>query len=184
MVYDADRYHRWSIRLKDYDYSQPGAYFVTICVEDRACLLGQISDEEIICNDAGKMVAWWWAELSHKFPNVEIDEFIVMPNHFHGIVVLIEQDHVGADPRVRPGGGTHAGVPLHTVVQWFKTMTTNEYIREVKQSGWRPFPGKLWQRNYYEHIIRDEIEWNLIRNYIINNPMNWENDREFNEDAR
>jgi len=63
-------------------------------------------------------------------------------------------------------------------------MTTNEYIREVKQSGWRPFLGKLWQRNYYEHIIRDEIDWDLVRNYIINNPMDWKNDRDFNEDAR
>ena len=136
------------------------------------------------------MVARWWAEISHKFPCVEIDEFIVMPNHFHGIVVLVEPDPVGADLRVRPDGGahpdrgTHAGVPLHTVVQWFKTMTTNEYIREVKRYGWRPYPGKLWQRNYYEHIIRDEIEWNLIRNYIINNPLNWKNDGEFKEDDR
>ncbi len=184
MVYDPDKHHRRSLRLRGYDYSQPGAYFVTISVQDRACLLGRIFGEEMICNVAGKMVARWWAEIGNKFPGVETDEFIVMPNHFHGIVVLVEPDHVGADLRVRPGGGAHTGAPLHTVVQWFKTMTTNEYIRGVKQSGWMPFRGKLWQRNYYEHIIRNEIEWDLVRNYIINNPMNWNNDRELNENAR
>ena len=92
-----DKHHRQSRRLKGYDYSQPGGYFVTICVQDRACLLGQISCGEMICNEAGKMVYRWWAEICHKFPAVEIDEFIVMPNHFHGIMVLVEPGSVGAD---------------------------------------------------------------------------------------
>ena len=184
MVYDLDKHRRRPMRLRGYDYSQPGVYFVTICIERRDCLLGRVQEAEILLSDAGRKVARWWREIHHKFPTIEIDEFIVMPNHFHGIVVLVEPDRVGADLRVCPGGGRHAGVPLHTVVQWFKTMTTNEYIREVKQSGWRPFLGKLWQRNYYEHIIRDEIDWDLVRNYIINNPMDLKNDRDFNEDTR
>ena len=142
------QYHRRSIRLKGYDYCRPGAYFVTVCVQDRVCLLGQILNGEMVINEASKMVVRWWMEIHHKFPTVEIDEFIVMPNHFHGIVILVEPPSVGADLRVRPSEGTHAGVPLQTVVQWFKTMTTNEYIRGVKQFGWTPFWGKLWQRNY------------------------------------
>ena len=87
-------------------------------------------------------------------------------------------DDVRADLRVRPG------VSLPTVKQWFKTMTTNEYIRGVKQYGWRPFRGKLWQRNYYEHIIRDQIDLNRVRQYIIRNPLNWEENRESNTNAR
>jgi len=133
-------------------------------------------------NDAGRMVGKWWAELNHKFPNVRTDEYIIMPNHFHGIIII-----VGADLRVCPDNksgahanqrGAHAGAPLPEIVQWFKTMITNEYIRGVKRSGWPPFRGRLWQRNYYEHIIRDEDALNRIRQYIANNPLGWHLDRE------
>src|SRR5438445_289882 len=96
------------IRLQGYDYSRGGAYFVTICVQNRECLLGDIVDDEMRLNDAARMVERWWAELGNKFPSVETDEYVVMPNHFHGIIVL-----VGADLCVRPySKGTHAGVPL------------------------------------------------------------------------
>src|SRR5207249_2227838 len=97
------------IRLQGYDYSRGGAYFVTICVQNRECLLGDIVDDEMRLNHAARMVERWWAELGNKFPSVETDEYVVMPNHFHGIIVL-----VGADLCVRPySKGTHAGVPLH-----------------------------------------------------------------------
>ena len=196
-----DIYHRRSIRLKGYDYTQPGAYFVTICIQDRDYLLGAIRGAQMILNEAGAMLARWWTELPHKFPAVEIDEYMVMPNHFHGVVVIVDPNpagadhvvadhagaaHVGADLRVRPGAGTHTGagthvgVPLPTVMQWFKTMTTNEYIWGVKQYGWAPFRGKLWQRNYYEHIIRDQNDLDRVRRYIRHNPLNWQKDREFN----
>ena len=102
MVYDPEKHHRRSIRLQGYDYNQPGAYFVTICIQDREDLLGQIRNGEMIYNDAGRMVTKWWLEIPHKFPLIEIDEFIVMPNHFHGIVIMVEPDSVGADLRVRP----------------------------------------------------------------------------------
>ena len=100
-----------------------------------------------------------------------------MPNHFHGIIVI----GVGADLRVGPHAtrqGTHVGVPLPTVVQWFKTMTTNEYVRGIKRLRWVPFQGRLWQRNYYEHILRDEESLERVRQYITDNPARWTSDRE------
>src|SRR6266542_4432459 len=133
MKCNPDIHHRRSIRLRNYDYSLPGAYFLTVCTEDRACLFGNVADDTMRLNDAGRMIEQWWFELNRKFPTVETDEFVVMPNHCHGIVVI----PVGADLRVGPGSkgartahqGAHAGAPLPTVIQWFKTMTTNDYIR-------------------------------------------------------
>ena len=159
-MYNPDIHHRRSIRLKDYDYLQDGYYYLTICTQNRQCLFE---------NDSVKqMIYKWWNELSVKFKNIELDEFIIMPNHIHWIIFL-----VGADLCVCPNEkqGEHTGSPLHVIVQWFKTMTTNEYIQNVKNRGWKPFDKKLWQRNYYEHVIRDENELNRIREYIINNPL-------------
>ena len=189
--YDPAIHHRRSIRLEGYDYSQAGAYFVTLCTQDRECLFGEIANGEMQLNDAGRMVCHWYLKLEHKFPDIRCDAFVCMPNHVHFIVV-----NVGADLRVRPGSdkgqthrsaptdsrvilGEHTGSPLNRVVQWFKTMSTNEYIRGVKQKGWPPFVGKLWQRNYWEHIVRNEPEWNRIREYIHNNPAQWELDKLF-----
>lgn len=154
---------------------------------------------EMILNDAVKMIEKWYYELMNKFPDIKCDEMIVMPNHFHCIVEIVGAylrvcpdmnrqsiEIVGADLRVCPdiNGHTHGsaptaptGSPLHTVVQWFKTMTTNEYIRGVKNLGWKPFNGKLWQRNYYEHIIRNGQSYQTISNYIINNPAKWQEDK-------
>ena len=175
--YDPDKHDRRSIRLQGYDYSQPGVYFITICTQGRACLFGEIAEGEMRLDEAGKVVERWWKELAIKFPSVEVDDFVVMPNHFHGIVSV-----VGADLRVCPGevvpsnGGAHIGAPLPKIVQWFKTMTTNEYIRGVKRSGWMPFAGRLWQGNYYEHIIRNEGDLHRIRQYIVDNPAKWAED--------
>jgi len=152
--------------LKEYDYSLLGAYFVTICTQNKVCQFGNITDSTIQLNDAGRMIEKWWLELNHKFDNIQTDEYIVMPNHFHGVIMLMDVS----------GRGTHAGVPLQSVIQWFKTMTTNEYIRNVKHNKWTPFVGKLWQRSYYDHIARKEGELNLIRQYIIDNPMLWSED--------
>ena len=232
MVYDPAKHRRRSIRLRGYDYSRAGAYFVTICTQNLLCLFGEIVNGEMVPNDAGSNVERWYGELEDKFPDIRCDEFVCMPNHVHFVVVntgagsLVRPDGerhparadsqrpanettVRADPQrpanettaradsqrpanettvradlgVRPGpssarpDGLPAASSLSTVVQWFKTMTTNAYIRGVKQSGWRPFPGKLWHRNYWEHVVRDESEWNRIREYIRNNPVQWENDR-------
>lgn len=191
MKFDTDQHHRRSLRLQGYDYAQAGAYFVTICTQNRACLFGEIVDEKMRVNDVGRMVERWWEKLPEKFPATEIDEFIIMPNHLHGIVVL-----VGAAPCGRPGGVAvadasglararlkaghpHGGAPtLGDIMSWFKTMTTNDYLRGVKQRGWTSFPGKLWQRNYYEHIIRDDAALDRIRQYIAENPLRWATDDE------
>ena len=178
-------YHRRSIRLPFYDYAQVGAYFVTICVQNKGCILGEIVNEEMRLNEPGRMVEEWWKGLKKKFSSAEIDGYVVMPNHFHGILVILRNPvmttRVGAAPCGRPEkeGHPHRGAPtLGNIIGWFKTMTTNEYIRGVKNRGWATFPGKLWQRNYYEHVIRDEEELNKIREYIILNPKKWELDRE------
>ena len=117
--------------------------------------------------------------MTSKFPSVETDEYVVMPNHIHGIVVIVGADlRVRPDPRAPMIEGTHTGVPLPRIVQWFKTMTTNEYIRGVKRYGWAPFQGRLWQRNYYEHVIRNEEDLEDIRQYIVGNPAQWPEDVE------
>ena len=116
MRYDSEKHHRRSIRLQNYDYTMPGAYFVTICTRGRACLFGTVAGGEMQLNDAGRIIEQWWFELNHKFPTVETDEMVVMPSHFHGIVVI----HVGADLRVGPLSkgasaghqGAHVGAPL------------------------------------------------------------------------
>jgi putative transposase len=191
MKYNSDIHHRRSLRLQNYDYSLPGAYFVTVCTQDRPCLFGNVADDTMRLNDGGRMTERWWFELNRQFPAVETDEFVVMPNHFHGIIVI----PVGADLRVGPvpegthtgaplpdaratHQGTHVGVPLPKIIQWFKTMTTNEYIRGVKTASWPAFKRRLWQGNYYEHIIRDEDSLNRIRKYIVDNPVRWAFDRE------
>ncbi len=170
--FEPDVHRRRSIRLKGYDYASPGAYFITICVRRRECLFGEIVDDQVHLNSAGRMIQRWWGELENKFPFVKVDECVVMPNHFHGIIMI-----VGADLRVCPEGA-HAGAPLPQIVQWFKTMTTNDYIRGVKQRGWPRFSGGLWQRNYYERVIRDDDELNRARRYIVENPLKWALDSE------
>ena len=148
------------------------------------CLFGEIAKGEMKANDAGRMVLAVWKELSTHYLGVEGDEFVVMPNHIHGVIVL-----VGAGPRACPDagsgnqdGGQPQGVAptlsLQDVVHRFKTLTTKRYADGVKQFGWTPFRGRLWQRNYYEHIVRDEESLNRIRQYILDNPARWAFDRE------
>ena len=221
MNYDPNIHHRRSIRLKGYDYSQAGAYFITICAQNREYLFGEITNGKMQLNNAGKMIEKWYCELMNKFPDIQCGEHVVMPNHFHCIIhnvgadlcvcpnentnadLRVCPDEMGQSHRIAPTDtlksgehtdmmgehagpphadynkmGEHTGSPLRDIVQWFKTMTTNEYMRHAKQNRWRPFNGKLWQRNYYEHIIRNENDLNQIREYIINNPLKWELDNE------
>ncbi len=166
---DHPRSTRRSIRVPHYDYSQPGAYFVTICAEGRRALFGKIVDAQMRPDDAGTMITDCWLRLPFKFPTVELDQFVLMPNHLHGIVVIAEA------PDDRSLG---AATALGMIVAWFKTMTTNACIRGVKERGWSPFRSRLWQRNYYEHIIRGEKSLDAIREYIAGNPANWAADRE------
>ena len=160
---------------------------MTVCTANRQCLFGDVADRGMALNEAGRMVEKWWAELANKFPSVKTRQYIVMPNHFHGIVALVGADLcVCPVPRMpdergaqMPGErGAHTGAPLPQIVQWFKTMTTNGYIRGVKHRGWAPFQGKLWQRNYYEHVIRSQDELDRVRRYILDNPSKWSDDVE------
>ena len=210
MQYNPKKHHRRSIRLKGYDYSQAGLYFVTICTQNRACLFGDIINGEMILNDAGKMIEHWYYELKNKFDDIECHAMVVMPNHFHCIVQTVgadlrvcpntaqtgehnntsgEHNNTSGDPDNTSGDpttpsdepttplGEHIGSPLPVIVQWFKTMTTNAYIHGVKNKGWQRFDGKLWQRNYWEHIIRNHNEYGRIAQYIIDNPKKWGNDK-------
>ena len=181
-MYNPDIHHRRSIRLHNYDYSQSGMYFVTLCTQNRECLFGEIVDGQMQLNDVGKMVRAVWDEIPAHYPGIDVDEFVIMPNHIHGITVI-----VGAGPRAcpdstktqtngQPQGVAPTGLPLSGVVQRFKTMTTKRYADGVEQSGWPPFPAKLWQRNYWEHVVRNEPELDRIREYIQNNPGQWESD--------
>jgi len=179
-MFDPAIRHRQSIRLKGYNYSLPGAYFVTICAFRKQCAFGEVVDGAIRLNEIGDMVAEWWSKLQRNFTGVEVDTWVIMPNHLHGIISI-----VGADPRVRALSnayeaeeGARAGAPLPRVIQWFKTMTTNRYIRKVKQEGQGRIAGRLWQRGYYEHIIRTEKALNAIREYIESNPARWGDDPE------
>ncbi|QUV79879.1 transposase [Chloracidobacterium thermophilum] len=292
MPYDPARHHRRSIRLQGYDYARPGAYFVTIVTQGRACLFGEVVAGEMRMNDAGRMVHHVWDELALFYEGVQTDAFIVMPNHVHGIIILTGNvratphvhpdemavratprgcpttprgcpDEMNATPRVHPDemnvnvGATPRGCPDHPrdcpdhprdcpdemavratprgcpdpqsaptapshpptaqphppmgqargpaptvapaapshppmgqprgvaptlglpdVVHRFKTMTTKRYADGVRANQWPPFPGRLWQRNYYEHIIRDDQSWQRIREYILTNPLRWHLDRE------
>ena len=203
--YNPNIHHRRSIRLKGYDYSQAGLYFITICCQDRACLFGGVVKGEMILNDAGMMVENEWNQLHERFTNIQLHEYIVMPNHFHAILEIVGATLVVAAPNgetvspngetvspngetVSPNGETEKGQPqgvaptqknktVGDMVGAFKSIVTVEYIRGVKNWGWAPFNGKLWQRNYHEHIIRNEQSYQRISDYIINNPTKWIEDK-------
>jgi len=193
MKYNPDIHKRRSIRLKGYDYSQSGAYFVTICVQDRTCLFGRVVDDVFQPSDAGIMVKIIWKEISQHYTGIELGSFIVMPNHVHAIII-ITTDIVGATPCgcPDPGQPQNTGQPqgvaptgktlsLSDVVHRYKTMTTKRYIDGVKNHGWTPFRGKLWQRNYYEHIIHNDAEYKRITDYIESNPKTWKDDKVWTE---
>ena len=140
----------------------------------------------MILNDAGKMIDCKWNGLAGRFKNIQLDKYIVMPNHFHGIIVIVGATLVVAqnkNVRTNTRAGTRpAPTPLPTVgdmVGGFKSITSHEYANGVKQNHWKPFNGKLWQRNYYEQIVRDETLLQRIREYIANNPCQWPHDELF-----
>jgi len=198
MASDGNRQHRQSIRLRGYDYTQPGAYFVTICAQDRACLFGDIANGEVRLNAAGRMVSAAWTALPVRFPAVDLDEFVVMPNHIHAIMLIVGAPLVGArtvggvagtvggvagappahSPIDSPGATTRVAPTVGDIVGAFKSLTTMEYGRGVRAHGWPAFRKHVWHRNYYEHVIRDEASLNRVRQYILDNPLRWAGDRE------
>jgi len=173
MVYDPNRHHRRSIRLPGYDYTSPGAYFITICTQDRQCLFGEIADGKVVLNAAGEMVEAVWNGLPDRFPEISTDEFIVMPNHFHGIIWNVGAPLVGALDPPNPEPIQTRASRLGAAIGAFKSQTTNAYIHGVNTHGWSAFRGRLWQRNYYERIIRNEEELQRLRGYMAGNPGRW-----------
>ncbi len=196
MAYDPEIHHRKSIRLRGYDYSAPGRYFVTICAQEKACLFGGIASGQIELNDYGRIVENVWKELPLHFPLVELDRFVVMPNHFHAIAVIVdprakrvgagfprpdlEQSETGVgagfprpmSPILNPGGENPPLRALGDVIRWFKYESTKR-INELRGMAGR----RIWQRNYYEHIILSDKSYRKIREYIADNPKNWVKDK-------
>ena len=153
-------------RAPGFDYREPGPYFVTICEYRRIKRFGQVDNSLMAPNRAGEMVIATWLKLPEKYPELTLDAFVLMPNHFHGIVTLGSDDVEG-------------NVSLSEAVQWFKTMTTNWYIHGVKTQGWPRFDEHLWQRSFHDRIVRTDVEMDRFRTYIEHNPALWAEDTFF-----
>ena len=224
MQFNPDLHHRRSIRLHGYDYALAGAYFITACTQGRARLFGEIVEGRMRLNAAGDMVWRIWNDMPSHYPGIDIDEFIVMPDHIHAIVDIraneprypsgivdtrsggppcrsriadvrrggppyrsrITDTRRGGPPcppcscrksgqprGVAPTGVSAVGFSVADAVHRLKSMTTHAYSRGVQLHGWTPFDGRQWQRNYWEHIVRDEIALERIRRYIRGNPARW-----------
>lgn len=171
MKFDSQKHHRRSIRLQEYDYAQAGGYFVTIVTYQRDLLFGEIVDEEMMLNDFGKIADECWRAIPEHFPNVELGAYVVMPNHVHGIITITD------------GRGTIYRAPtqeqfqkpvtgsIPTIIRTYKSAVTRLIGREHNTTG-------IWQRNYYEHIIRNHEDWDRIHRYIESNPSMWTEDEE------
>jgi REP element-mobilizing transposase RayT len=244
--YNPHIHHRRSIRLKEYDYAKAGLYFITICCQNKICRFGYVGNGEMILNEAGKVIEKEWINLKTRFPNIELHEYVIMPNHFHAILEIVgatlvvaqnndnsqigqpqgidqnnDNSQIGQPQGIAQNdgnsqigqpkgiaqndGNSQTGQPqgiaqndgnsqigqpqgiaptdmvknktIGDMVAAFKSKTTVEYIRGVKALGWQPFDNKLWQRNYYEHIIRNEQSYHTISEYINNNPVKWADDK-------
>ncbi len=156
MKYDPDKHHRCSIRLKGYNYSQAGAYFITICTWQRQHLFGAIANGEMQLNDYGNITRFYWHNLLKHHSYLELDEFIIMPNHLHGLLVLTDDSCK-----------KRYGIP--EIIRGFKTFSARRINKNRRLTG-----VSVWQRGYYEHIVRNEASLMAIRKYILNNPLSWE----------
>jgi len=174
MIVKTTKHDRKSIRLKDYDYSQAGSYFVTICTNDKGCVLGEIINGEMHLNDIGRIVESEWMKTGKIRKNVILDSFVIMPNHLHGIIFIIEMDNGRGTVHRAPtteqfAKPTSNSIP--TIIRSFKATATKQ-INQLRNSPGNP----VWQRNYFERVIRNEKELNRIREYINSNPYNWNED--------
>jgi putative transposase len=197
-------HHRKSIRLKGYDYSSEGLYFITICCQDRVCRFGDVLDGKMILNEFGQIANDEWIKLVDRFENFELDAFQIMPNHMHGIIKL-KEPHVGSgftpdqssqnepnknEPNKNEPNAIESNNIQHIIIEnktsnnnssisdiigAYKSIVSNGCLEIYKSRN--QMMGKLWQRNYYEHIIRDARAYENIANYILNNPQKWEEDK-------
>jgi REP element-mobilizing transposase RayT len=202
MKYDPRMHQRRLFRLKGYDYSLPGAYFVTVCTYQRECLLGEIHQGEMLINELGQFVIQVWKDLPDHYPHVILDAFCVMPNHFHGIIILSD---IYGGGEIDLGDEGDKGDEGESETRPYKTQPYEARPYEPTASDSSPPPQKrhglpeivralksfsarlinqrrdtqgvpVWQRNYYERIVRNEHELNAIRQYVYENPMKWEMD--------
>ncbi len=180
MTYDPTKHHRRSVRLPGYDYAQAGAYFVTICTQNRECVFSDVVEGQMILNAPGQMAELVWRELPQYYPGIKVDAFVVMPNHIHGIITLVGAgSHACPDKSGQPQGvAPTTRMSLPDVVHRLKSLTTTRYRRGVLRHSWRASPDRLWQRNYFDRIIRDEEELNRVRQYVEENPLRWAEDPE------
>ena len=188
MTYNPEIHRRRSIRLKGYDYSQAGAYFITVCAWNKECLFGEIKDGEMLLNEYGEIIMKCWDTIPSHFLHVETDEFIVMPNHMHGIVLVNNcrgevsppfSEVVAFNSKTKKapkqGGETPPlrNITFGQIVAYFKYQSAKQ-INQNRNTPRVP----VWQRNYYEHIIRDDRELQAIREYTRYNPLKWDEDEE------
>lgn len=187
---------RKRLRLLDYDYQMAGYYYITLCTQNRQCLFGKIENDLMILNDAGKMVHDLWLDISNKYDGFENDLFVVMPNHLHGILILNgsastrksneerlarglnEREPAQGLNEQGPAQGPAPTLSVPDIMRNFKSLTTTCYRKGMEKNKYNPFEKKLWQRSYYEHIIRKNESLNKIRQYIVDNPRKWKEDQE------
>lgn len=195
MKYNPKIHNRRSIRLQGYDYSHAGAYFITCCCHDRKCWFGKIENDDMILNEYGMVAYNEWIKLTERFSNFELDVFQIMPNHLHVILVLNDVGASLADAQkdLPANRATARDAPttetksktVGDILGAYKSLVANEcleifklkYVGAGLAPAQIPMMGKLWQRNFYEHIIRNEKSYQTISNYIINNPANWKDDK-------
>ncbi len=209
--------HRKNLRIPEFDYSQPGAYYVTIVTQNRKTLFGQIVDGDMVLNEIGKMVKEIVEGVPRHYQNIHVEVSVIIPNHVHILFLITD---VVAGPRACQSDQSNNGQPqgvdptkarlsfvvagprachmdqrksgqpqgvdptkeqlsLPDIVHRIKSLTTHRYMLGVRDKGWPRFDKRLWQRNYYEHIIRNERDYQAIYEYIFANPFNWEKDEEF-----
>jgi REP element-mobilizing transposase RayT len=177
MKYDSDIHPKKSLRLKEYDYSRPGAYFITICTYEKECIFGKVENERMLLNQSGKIVLEFWNKLPGRYATIELDSFVIMPNHVHGIIKIIntvgEIHELPLQTANTNQKTKRRRMLIPKVVGYFK-MNSSKRINTIRNSTDIP----VWQRNYYEHIIRNENKLNKIREYIHNNPLKWHLDRD------
>jgi putative transposase len=171
MKFDPQKHHRRSIRLKGYDYTSAGAYFVTIVAYNRDCLFGELINEKINLSEYGKIARECWRAIPNHFPNVELGAYVVMPNHIHGVIIIKDDGRdtpwrVPTEQFSKPVKSS-----LATIIRQYKSSVSRIISKQFNETN-------IWQHNYYEHIIRNDAEWNRIHLYIEANRVNWTEDLE------
>ncbi len=185
MSYNPNIHHRQSIRLKGYDYSQAGLYFVTLCLYGRACLFGHIENAEMILNDSGRAAQQCWMDIPNHYPNVVLHEYIIMPNHVHGILQIgdgcdgwnCRGEKFFAPTNAPTNAPTHEQMVIRGTSRTIGSMLRGFKIGVTKWMRQNTNVQNIWQRNYYEHIIRTEHSYQRIAEYIVDNPAKWGDDK-------